>query len=357
MKKLLMFATALVMLGGLVLAQAPKDTYVYMTFGEIDTLDPEGSYDSASWTAIENIYETLYSYKGESITEYTPTLATDFTVSDDGKTYTFNLRQGVKFHSGNDFTCRDVEYSLERDLVMNDPESGIWFIAEALLGTASNANDDDSITWAMIDNAVTCLDDFTVQFNLPAVDPAFFGKMIASNASIVDSAWAIANGEWSGTEADWKEWVGVNPRDGFLHNNASGTGAYSLVNWDGTDLVAEAFPDYWGGEPAIKTVVYQSVDEEATRILALQNGDADRIEVNNWGPSTKATTGVRWRWAPSTSTRTSSPKTTPPTSAAATGAAASPRTSSPTSMCARRLPTASTSSSSSTSSTSARATA
>ncbi len=283
MKKLLMFATALVMLGGLVLAQAPKDTYVYMTFGEIDTLDPEGSYDSASWTAIENIYETLYSYKGESITEYTPTLATDFTVSDDGKTYTFNLRQGVKFHSGNDFTCRDVEYSLERDLVMNDPESGIWFIAEALLGTASNANDDDSITWAMIDNAVTCLDDFTVQFNLPAVDPAFFGKMIASNASIVDSAWAIANGEWSGTEADWKEWVGVNPRDGFLHNNASGTGAYSLVNWDGTDLVAEAFPDYWGGEPAIKTVVYQSVDEEATRILALQNGDADRIEVNNWG--------------------------------------------------------------------------
>ena len=275
MKKIVLL---LVVLGlNLALAQSGPDTYVYQSFGEVDTLDPEGAYDTASGAVLENVYETLYGYAGESITEYEPRLATSYEISDDGLTYTYNLREGVQFHSGNELTCRDVEYSIERILVMNDPESGVWFQSEALLGTGANANDDESITWEMIDNAVECVDDYTVQFNLPAVDPAFFVKLMYTNASIIDSQWAIENGEWAGTEETWRDWVGRDPREGFLHNNVSGTGAYRLVSWDGTNVVAEAFPDYWGGEPEVKTVLIQAVDELATRILALQNADADRI--------------------------------------------------------------------------------
>ena len=283
MKKLLLAVLSAALIGSMAFAQSGSDSYVYMTFGGVDTLDPEGAYDTASGTILENIYETLYSYAGDSITEYEPALATDYQISEDGLTYTFNLREGVQFHSGNMMTCRDVEYSIERILVMNDPQSGVWFQAEALLGTASNANDDESVTWEAISNSVVCLDDYTVQFNLPKVDPAFFVKLMYTNASIIDSQWAIDNGEWDGTEATWLEWVGVDPREGFLHNNASGTGAYKLIDWNGTDVVAEAFDGYWGGAPAIKNVLVQVVDEEATRLLALQNGDADRITVNNWG--------------------------------------------------------------------------
>jgi peptide/nickel transport system substrate-binding protein len=275
MKKLILLLAVLGL--SLATAQSGPDTYVYQAFGEVDTLDPEGAYDTASGTVLENVYETLYSYQGASITEYEPTLATSYEVSEDGLTYTYTLREGVQFHSGNEMTCRDVEYSIERILVMNDPQSGVWFQAEALLGTGANANDDESITWEMIDNAVECVDDYTVQFNLPAVDPAFFVKLMYTNASIIDSQWAIENGEWDGTEATWRDWVGRDPREGFLHNNVSGTGAYRLVSWDGTNVVAEAFPEYWGGEPEIKTVLIQVVEELATRILALQNGDADRI--------------------------------------------------------------------------------
>ena len=295
MKKVVSLLVGFALFTGFAFAQAPNETYVYVTFGEIDTLDPEGSYDTASWTAIRNIYETLYMYEGESITDYVPLLATGHEISSDGLTYTYTLREGVPFHSGNSFTCRDVEYSVERNLVMNDPSSGIWFLAEALLGTGANALDDESITWEAIDGSVECLDDLTVQFNLPGVDPAFFGKMIAANISIIDSQFAIDNGEWDGAEATWRDWVGVDPREGFLHNNMSGTGAYQLVSWDGVDLVAEAFEDYWGGAPTVKDVIIQVVDEQASRILALQNGDADRISVNSWGDVEKLYSRARGR--------------------------------------------------------------
>src|SRR5690606_39724847 len=79
-------------------AQVPADTYVHMLFGEPVTMDPARAYDTGSGSVIENIYETLYSYNGEAIDEFVPSLATDYTVSEDGLTYTFTLRDGVKFH-------------------------------------------------------------------------------------------------------------------------------------------------------------------------------------------------------------------------------------------------------------------
>lgn len=282
MKRILTLMTSLLIVGAFSAALAQDDTYVFMTFGPIDTLDPEGAYDTASGTALENVYETLYAYDGEATDQFIPSLALSHEISDDGLTYTFSLREGVSFHTGNPFTCRDVEYSMERILVMNDASSGVWFQSEALLGTGANAADDPSITWDMIENAVECVDDYTVRFHLPKVDPAFMGKLLYTNASVVDSAWAIQNGEWSGTSVDWEEWVGKDPREGFMHDQVSGTGAYALVSWDGTDAVFERYDGYWGPAPDIKTVQIRVVDEAATRILALQNGDADRVAVNDW---------------------------------------------------------------------------
>lgn len=292
MKKLLVLLTAVALAGGLAFAQSGPDTYVYMSFGNIVTLDPEGVYDTASGQITENIYETLVGYDGESITDFVPQLATEWSASDDGLTWTYTLREGVQFHSGNSFSCKDVEYSIQRILVMADSQSGVWFQSEALLGTDSSWEENDAgeivptVTWEQVDNAVSCPDGpdgFTAQFNLPALDPAFFVKLMYNNAGIVDRDWAIANGEWDGTEATWLEWLGADPREGYLHNHASGTGAYRLVSWDGGDVVAERFDGYWGEAPAIRTVLYQVVNEEATRILALQNGDADRIQMNDWG--------------------------------------------------------------------------
>ncbi len=284
MKKLVVLLAAL----GVCFAFAgDPNTYVEQSFGDVDTLDPVQAYDSASGQVIENVYEGLYGYKGDSVTEYEPRLATSYEESADGLTYTFKLREGVKFHSGNAFSCKDVEYSIQRALVTNPPDSGAWILMEPLTGLFSDANTElgegatdaqyDEV-WATIDNSTVCLDANTVQFNLVAADPAFFSKMLFYAANIVDSEWAKANGMWDGSAATWRDFIGVDLRDYHLQNNMSGTGAYKLVAWEpGIRVVAEKNANYWGGAPSIANVVLQQVEDEASRIQALKAGDADTV--------------------------------------------------------------------------------
>ncbi|HEY8477842.1 MAG TPA: ABC transporter substrate-binding protein [Chloroflexota bacterium] len=269
-------------------AQVPADTYVYMTFGEPVTLDPARAYDTGSGGILENIYETLYTYDGESIDVLVPSLAVDHQVSPDGLTHTFKLREGVKFHSGNTMSCKDVEYSFQYGALVAHPEGAIaYLMGHYWLGTSIDGSDPAAfqaeVTWEMIDSIVECPDGpdgLTVQLNLVNPTPALLAILAYPGFSIIDSQWAIEGGSWDGTEATWTEWIGRDLTQEFLHRNPSGTGAYQLVEWTEDSVVARAFPDYWGGEPAIKNVVYQYVDEQSTRILALQQGDADRITIN-----------------------------------------------------------------------------
>lgn len=275
-------AALLVTLGlglGVAFAAVPANTYLEMSGADIPTLDPAQAYDTASGQAIENMYETLLTYKGKSLAEFEPLLATAWTQSNNGRTYTFTLRPNVKFHSGNTMTCEDAEYSFERLLVTNESSSGIWFTAESLLGTSANAKDDKTITWARIDKAVECDAQGRLVFTLPKADPAFISKLAYTSGSIIDKKHAVSIGEWSGTEKDWQEWVGKDLTDSALSKKPSGTGAYMLVSNTPTQAVFKAHPNYWGGKPKIENVILQVVPELATRIEALKRGDADTVEM------------------------------------------------------------------------------
>ncbi|UBV43080.1 ABC transporter substrate-binding protein [Deinococcus taeanensis] len=276
MKKIAALATLLTLTSAL--AAAPKDTLVYQTSSDIPTLDPGVTYDTASGEVVENMYETLLTYSGASLTKLEPLLATKWTISNGGKTYTFDLRKGVKFHSGNTFTCADAEYSFERNLVTNSAESGNWFIAESLLGTGANAADDKTITWARIDKAIECTSAGQLVFTLPSVDPAFLAKLAFSGQSIVDAKHAAELGEWNGKEATWKDWIGKDLTNSKLAQQPSGTGAYKLVRKDSNATLLTAFDGYWGKKPAIKNVVIQKVSELAARQQAFLKGDADIID-------------------------------------------------------------------------------
>ncbi|MFC4639847.1 ABC transporter substrate-binding protein [Deinococcus hohokamensis] len=253
------------------------DTLVIQESADIPTLDPGTTYDTGSGQVVENLYETLLTYQGNSLTELAPLLATEWKEENGGKTYRFTLREGVKFHSGNDFKCADAEYTFRRNLVTNTSDSGNWFISESLLGTASNANDDKSITWAKIEGAVKC-DGETLVFTLPKADPAFLSKLAYIGQAIVDSEHAKKIGEWDGTEATWKEAVGKDLTGSPLAQNPSGTGAYKLLKKDASAVTAVAFDDYWGDKPSIKNVIIQKVPEQAARLQAFQKGDADMVE-------------------------------------------------------------------------------
>jgi len=110
------------------------DTFISVTIGDVDTLDPAYAYDTASGTQIGAIYEPLLWYDGASTSKFVPVLATEWNISADGKTYRFKIRKGVKFHNGNDLTPEDVEYSFERGMVQDYGAGPQWMLFEPLLG-------------------------------------------------------------------------------------------------------------------------------------------------------------------------------------------------------------------------------
>ena len=68
-------------------------TFTNVSYGDPETLDPALAYETAGGEVIGNVYETLIYYKGEAVDEFVPQLATDWTVSEDGQTYTFTMRE------------------------------------------------------------------------------------------------------------------------------------------------------------------------------------------------------------------------------------------------------------------------
>jgi peptide/nickel transport system substrate-binding protein len=283
------FVTTLlaVLMGTIAWAQAPANTYVVYNFAPIASLDPVRAYDTASGAILENIYETLFTFDDPAIDTLKPGLATSFQVLDDGLRFRFDLRPNVPFHSGNTMSCADVAWSIKYGLVTAAPEGATsYLLGRQLLGTQQTGDDVDAylaeVGWDDIDGVVTCPegdDGLVADVHLREPDPAFMAVMAYTAFSVIDSQYAIANGVWDGTEATWQDWIGRDLTEEFLHRNPSGTGAYQLVEWGDASMIATRFDDYWGGAPQVENVVYNYVDEEATRILALQQGDADRIRL------------------------------------------------------------------------------
>ena len=297
MKRVLSLFLTLGIIGGLAFAQAPEDTFVLQTLpGGPVSLDPVRAYDSASGLVLQNVYETLYTYDGEAIDEFVPLLATDYTVSDDGMTYTFTLRENVPFHSGNTVSCKDVEYSYQYGFVNANPEgANVYLMGDALLGQHEADGSDpaayqEAVSFETIDNAVECPDGpdgMTVQFNLQQAEPAFIAIQAYTAFSVIDSEYAIENGMWDGTEATWTEWIGRDVTQEFLDENPSGTGPYRLVESNDQQTILSRFNDYWGWADlapeaitAPQNAVFQYVEEQSSRILAIQQGDADAISIN-----------------------------------------------------------------------------
>lgn len=116
------------------------DTLTIVETDDAASLDPHLAYEGTSYDIIENILEPLIAFNKTSASEYIPQLSTnvpstaDGTISEDGKTYTFNIRPGVKFENGNDLTASDAAYSYQRVLLQSDPGSGAWMMLEAIMG-------------------------------------------------------------------------------------------------------------------------------------------------------------------------------------------------------------------------------
>ncbi len=259
--------------------QPPKiSSFVQMTVGDIDSLDPAWLYDTASGEQVQYIYETLIFYEGEKTDTFVPVLATVWEWSDADPSWRFKIREGVKFHEGGDLTPSDVEYSFERAMVQDRYAGPIWMFFQPLLGVYSS----DEVTFADIDNAVEVDGDW-VQFNLSdaAWGLVFLQILCDPWASIVDKEWCVAQGDWDGTEGTWLSYNRPQDRaDTVLFDRTNGTGPWKLEEWDpGVQIRLVRNDNYWGAPAAFDMVVTQVVPEWTTRKAALLAGEADFVYV------------------------------------------------------------------------------
>ncbi len=218
---------------------------------DIVTLDPAIGYDWVNWSIIKGLFVRLMDYK-PGTTELVPSLAESFVIAPDGKTYTFKLHKGVKFHNGREITAQDVKYSIERTTNPKTESPGAGFF-DSIAGVA-----DYKAGKAKEVKGITVVDPYTVMFTLNRPDATFLHAMAINFASVVP-----------------KEAVDKAGKD--FGKKIVGSGAFMLSEWKlGQQLVLKRNPDYFQkGLPKLDEIIFQVGLEPMTAILKLEKGEAD----------------------------------------------------------------------------------
>jgi len=259
------------------------DTFIVAATADIASLDPAYAYDTASSGQIQNIYETLIKFDGNSTSQFIPCLATEWTTSEDGKTYRFKIREGVSFHNGNPLTPEDVEYSFERGMVQDYSLGPQWMFFEPLFGlgnytsrTVSGLTPLDEI------KSKVEVDGQWVQFNLATPYEPFIQILASSWGSIVDMDWCIENGDWNGSKESYEALNDPVPGGSPINSLTNGTGPFKLELWEpGIQITLIRNDSYWGTPASFERVSTKIVEEWGTRKLMLELGDADCALVPN----------------------------------------------------------------------------
>lgn len=277
-------------------------SFINVTFGEPDVLDPALDYETAGSEIIQNVYEGLVFFDGPSASKVVPQLAESFTVSDDGLTYTFTLRQGVKFHNGADLDVNDVLYSYVRGMLQGGYDSPQFLLVEPffgvgisdvgeLVGDGSAAGDPDAMkTQDPAALKAVCEDTYskfaidesanTVTMTLAQPWGPFLPTIAQTWGSILDKDWAIENGTWDGSCDTWVNWYAMLAENDTLGEIANGTGAFKLDYWTkGEEIALVRNDNYWREPAKLERVVIKSVNEWGTRFAMAQAGDADFVAV------------------------------------------------------------------------------
>jgi peptide/nickel transport system substrate-binding protein len=302
---------------------APRpDTYTWVSFGDPDTLDINLNYETSGGELIMNVAEGLIFYNFTDGTTFVPALATEVPsvenggISEDGLTYTFHIRDGVKFHNGADLTPSDFEYTYERGLLQSSPDGPQWLLIEPIMGYGSgditeeigdgayagdpealkaNATPEELVALCeSVKEKIVADDDAgTLTIHLAMPWGPFLATMAQGWGYALDQDWAMENGAWDGSCDTWVDMeYAMTSENSPLTDKINGTGPYMLDHWTpGEEWVLVANENYWrqpgdevwpggpSGVPRIKRIVYKNVTEWGTRFAMLQAGDAETVAV------------------------------------------------------------------------------
>ena len=225
-----------------------KQLVIAMDVDVVD-MDPARAFSDTYLIIGKAMYDQLTELDPKDPTKINPQLAEKWEISPDGKVYTFQLRKGVKFPSGNELTSEDVKFSLER---LQNLKSNPGFLMDGV-------------------EKVEAPDPTTVRFTLTAPDASFLPRTSAVYMAILDSKEAKAHGCTNAADAEktdkGKEW---------LDDHSLGSGPFILERWErNSEIRLKANPNYWRGKPGFETVVVKYVKDATTQSQMLQRGDID----------------------------------------------------------------------------------
>lgn len=225
-----------------------------------DTTDPQKI--TSTYLVALNCFDCLVDAEtvGPGKSEIVPRLAEKWDVSDDGLDYTFYLREGVKFHNGEEFTADDVLFTFDR---MLDPATQalntdfLDMIAGAKERIEGNA---ETVS------GINVIDDYTIKISLVEPFAPFIANLAAPPCSIFNRESTVAAGD------DF----------GLVPEKTIGTGPFRFTDWKLNDnFVMVSNPDYFRGAPKIDGIIVKIVPDAETNRIMFETDELDVFDVDN----------------------------------------------------------------------------
>jgi len=225
-----------------------------MATSDIISLDPAKAFEFSGVGIDAQIYDRLLDFPAGKYDKPELSLAKSYDVSPDGKTWTFHLREDVKFHSGNPLTADDVVYSFQRVVLLNDQPAFIL------------------TQFGITPDSVKAVDPYTVQVTLDKkyAGGIFFACLAAGVSSIVDSQVVKQHVQKTDKYPDGD--MGLT----WLARNSAGSGPFILLKWEkGDRVILDANQNHFKYPPKVKRVVIKEINEATSRRLQVEKGDID----------------------------------------------------------------------------------
>ena len=220
-----------------------RDTLIYAWGNDATTMDPHVQNDHSE-LPVAMVYSTLLQFNPYT-NEIVCDLAESWEVSEDKCTWTFKIKEGVKFHNGKELTAGDVKATYDRFI---DPDADAAYLVVVEI--------------CKMFKKVDVIDKYTV--SITTDEP--YGPMMA----------LLCNRSLAIMDKDILEKYG--DQTGLLIESTVGTGPYKLTEWrKGEEMVMERYEDYFGEPAKIKNLIWRTIPDSSARIVALQNGEVDLV--------------------------------------------------------------------------------
>ncbi len=252
-----------------------RDTFIFAASADPKGLDPALANDGETFRVARQIFEGLVGTE-PGTPDPAPLLAESWEISEDGLTYTFDLKQDVTFHDGTPFDGEAVCFNFERwnnftGILQSNSLAYYW----QKVNGGFAASDDPALSGTGKYESCEAPDEGTAVVRLRSPLPELISALSLPALSM-QSPTALQ--EYAADEVGGEAEAPVLSE--YATSNPTGTGPYVFESWNrGQEVTLTAFEDYWGEQGQIRRIVFPIIDDPTARRQALQAGDIDGYDL------------------------------------------------------------------------------